>query len=516
MMSERADHDMSSRDRLSQPELAPALRLPLSGSHLIEASAGSGKTFTLVALFVRLVLERDLKVDQILVVTFTRAATAELRQRVRRRLIECRDALDNGAADPVVLQLISGEPLLVRSRLVAAIAMIDSAPIYTIHGFAQRALADRAFSAGASFELELGDTRPVWAEAVKDFWRRRVLHVDPATGLSARSHRALVEHLIASDSPKSWMLWLLKHRVSQAANIKRCSRAPLIPIETLEQGHEALARLWRAGRDQLAELLITHPALNHRIYSSKHVPNHCRNLDGYFAGPPQLEVSDSLRRLSYSDMLTHLRGHTEPPSNPLMHAIDGYLELLSRYTEGMLSWRQDLLIDCYLEVPRQVAERLSAERRLGYDDLLVRLDQLLSGAPGSTLAKALRGRYPAALIDEFQDTDALQDRIFARIYHPDPSTALFLVGDPKQAIYRFRGADVFTYLRAGERVSARHALTENFRSSQALIGAINALYANAPDPFLHRQIAYLPASAGRALSHQLSGDDHPTARRCTS
>jgi exodeoxyribonuclease V beta subunit len=492
--------------------LPPGLRLALSGSHLIEASAGSGKTFTLVALFVRLVLERDLKVDQILVVTFTRAATAELRQRVRRRLIECREALDSGLGDPITMHLIKGEPDLVRARLVAAIAMIDSAPIYTIHGFAQRALADRAFSAGASFELELGDTRPVWAEAVKDFWRRRILHHDPASGISVRSHRAMVEHLVKGDSPEKWLDWLLRHRVSRHARIERDDSARQIEIEELEQAHADLGVLWRQGREQLQAMLIAHPALSHQVYSKKHVPNHCQNLDDYFAGEPNLVPSKSLIRLSHSDMLTHLKANGgAPPSDPLMHAIDAYIDLLGAYTAGVISWRQDLLIECFMTVPAQVALRLSADRRLGYDDLLVRLDQLLSGEQGDALARALSHRYPAALIDEFQDTDALQDNIFATIYRGDASAALFLVGDPKQAIYRFRGADVFTYLKAAHRVGERHALSENFRSSESLVAAVNALYSGSPDAFLHEEIAYRPARTGQPLAAQLCGDDHPNA-----
>jgi exodeoxyribonuclease V beta subunit len=483
--------------------------MSLSGSHLIEASAGSGKTFTLVALFVRLILERDLKVDQILVVTFTRAATAELRQRIRRRLIECREALASATGDSVTLQLIRGDREQIKFRLSAAIAMIDSASIYTIHAFAQRALADRAFSAGTSFELELGDTRSTWAGCVKDFWRKRILHHDAASSLSAATHRALIERLIESDSPERWLEWLLAHRTAAHARIERGVRSPVIEVEQLDRAHRELAIAWRLQRDEVETLLVQHPALNHRVYNSRHVGNYRKKLDDYFAGPWRLAPENFLIRLSYCDMLNHLNeSATEPPpAHPLMQAIDAYLELLDAARRGIISWRWDLLLECFTEVPRQVAERLSAERRLGYDDLLVRLDQLLKGAQGESLARALRLRYPAALIDEFQDTDALQDRIFATIYRGEEDTSLFLVGDPKQAIYRFRGADVFTYLKAAGRVGERHSLDQNFRSSDTLIAAVNALYAGSENAFLHADIRYQPVSSGRPLAQRLQGDE---------
>jgi exodeoxyribonuclease V beta subunit len=478
-----------------------ALAIALSGSHLIEASAGSGKTFTLVAIFLRLVLEKGLPADQILTVTFTKAATAELRQRIRARLLACRAALDGSVADAFTLALMAGaDAAVLKQRIDAAIATFDSAPIYTIHGFAHRALAERAFSAGTAFELELGDTRTVWKQAVRDFWRKKVLHVDASQNISPATHRMMLESMLKKDSPALWLRWLGTVRMARHARIDRPAPFQIVTAEQLEQGHRDMARRWRVARPELEAFLIRHPSLNPHSYNSGTVTRWCGQLSDYFTGPPQLvplkAFANAFERLSATAMRSKLRPDKPLPQHALLEQLEQYLELLAHVRAGIAGWRALLLVDLFCEVPKAVAERLENERMLGYDDLLVRLDDLLAGPSGQAFAKALRERYRAALIDEFQDTDATQDRIFSKIYPADCDAALFLVGDPKQAIYRFRGADIYTYLAAARRTAQRHALRENYRSSDALIAALNGLYQSHADPFLHRSIVYLPAEPG--------------------
>lgn len=485
----------------SGSKLPVALAISLSGSHLIEASAGTGKTFTLVAIFLRLILEKGLAADQILTVTFTKAATAELRQRIRARLLSCRQALEGCETDAFTKALIVGaDQALLKQRVNGAIATFDSAPIYTIHAFAHRALAERAFSAGTAFELELGDTRAVWKQAVRDFWRKRVVHVDASLGISPLTHRLMLEGMLKKDSPSAWLKWLTTVRMARHARIDRPSPVEIITAEQLQQAQRDMARRWRDGQGALEKLLIRHPSLNTRSYTSATVARWCGQIASYFSGPPQLVpakvFAKAFERLAASGMRLKLRPGMPLPDHPLLEQLDEYLELLARARLGFAGWRATLLIDLFEQVPKAVAERLESERMLGYDDLLVRLDDLLAGAAGDEFASALRERYPAALIDEFQDTDATQDRIFSKIYHARCDAALFLVGDPKQAIYRFRGADIYTYLAAAQRTGERHPLRENYRSTDTLIAALNALYQDHADPFAHRAIVYLPAQAG--------------------
>ena len=157
------------------------LTIPLSGRRLLEASAGTGKTYTLALLFLRLVLERQLSVDRILVVTFTRAATGELRDRIRARVREALDALDSTTVDPLLAALLARiEPARARQLLADALTQMDEAAICTIHGFCQRILQEHAFESGAPFAAEfLEHEHDLRRQVMEDFWRNRFYPAPP-------------------------------------------------------------------------------------------------------------------------------------------------------------------------------------------------------------------------------------------------------------------------------------------------------------------------------------------------
>jgi exodeoxyribonuclease V beta subunit len=262
-----------------------ALDLPLTGSHLIEASAGTGKTWTLSALFVRLVVEGELTVDRVLAVTFTRAATAELRQRIRQRLTDLLSAYAGGPADAVSEFLLRADPIRASRRARAALAAFDSAPIYTIHGFAQRALTERAFSAGVPFDIELGETRATWEEAVRDFWRNHVARWRIDDGLSEKTHEYFVAKLIAQrETPTRWLEWLLQVRAASGARIETNGWIRKVTAEELFEQHQDLVQLWKASRDDVEQILLNHPSLKRQSYSKGNVPRWWVDVDTYFAG----------------------------------------------------------------------------------------------------------------------------------------------------------------------------------------------------------------------------------------
>lgn len=485
------------------------LDCPLDGHTLIEASAGTGKTWTLCGLYLRLLLERSLNVEQILVVTFTNAATAELRDRVRRRLVQALDTLDGTAtgeaSDPFVPAYLErlvrdGQDTdVLRRHLHTALQGFDQAAIFTIHGFCQRALADVPFSAGMPISLELmPDDESLRLEVAQDFWRRRV---------AAQASPGLANHLTRRGDTPEFLAQLLKRRLGRplsrliqtndlqavAATLDAPAHAGLIALA------EQVRTLWADERDAiLARVNDALPRLNGTRYKKATLHTAATQWD------QALSISDPL---AWSDLdklglLTRTRlkpNKNQAPvqSHPFFELADQLLEARDRALSAMSAARS-LLIAEFLETGPETLRQIKRERRvIAFDDMLSNLHQRLQAPESSGLAATLAERFPAALIDEFQDTDPLQFSIFQAIYGGRAS-GLFLIGDPKQAIYSFRGADLHTYLKARERVGAEYTLSDNQRSSPELIEALNQFFECNPRAFLLPGLAYQRVACGQS------------------
>jgi exodeoxyribonuclease V beta subunit len=338
-----------------------AERIELSGKNLVEASAGTGKTHAVATLFRRLVVERGFEVGSILVVTFTEAATTELRERVRAELVRRSTELGDGGTSPE------------HERLHRGLESIDEAPISTIHGFCQRVLGDYALKSGVSFGAELvPDLEELYDDVLYDFWNVTISNARPE----------LVEALRGREITPGKLRRLL-------GELRKKPRVPLVP-----------------AADALDPLLT------------------------------------------------------------LLHEFERYAR-------------------------RETALRKERRGVLGFEDLLERVHAALAGGAGAELARALRARFRAVLVDEFQDTDPTQAEIFERVFavgeHP-----MFLIGDPKQAIYSFRGADVFGYLSAA-RGARRFGMRTNWRSDPGVVSAVNAIFER-PGAFFARGIGYQPVT----------------------
>jgi exodeoxyribonuclease V beta subunit len=344
------------------------------GVTVLEASAGTGKTYTIAALAARYVAEGT-PLERLLLVTFTRMATGELRERVRERLVSVEAGLAAALAgvhedaDPVVRLLAEGDLPTVeqrRARLERALSDFDAATIATTHGFCQEVLSGLGLQgdmeAGAAVVEDISD---LLAEVVDDLYVRRFhRHGQP-------------------QFPRAEALAIARIAIEN----------PAAPIEPEDAGPDSIAamrvRLAKAAREELE------------------------------------------RR----------------------------------------------------------------KRRLGiltYDDLLTRLEGALTGPSGPANARRLRERYRVVLVDEFQDTDPVQWAIMREAFGGGDTT-LVLIGDPKQAIYAFRGADVYAYLEAARAAGSGATLDVNWRSDQRLLDAYDALFAGAQ--LGHPGIAYRTVSA---------------------
>jgi len=475
------------------PPLDP-LEVPLAGTCLIEAAAGTGKTHAVTELYLRLLLEAALPVEAILVVTYTRAATAELRGRIRERLAAARDELERGPS-PALAGLVAraGGEEAARARLAAALRSMDLAAVHTIHGFCQQALAEHAFAAGLPLGRELlAEQQALLLEVVEDFWRREM--AVPGAAPAARERR------LSPDGLARWVSGPLA-RLRLEVRGPRQPPAPEAVIERRVRARAALARRWRGERRRIEALLCDDPSpLNRARYRVATLRALVEAIEAWLEDPAEAPGAppEGIERLAPEALAAATKGGQEPPAHPAFAACRQVAEAWQRGAEALAEWERALRVRLLEHCRVELARRRRARAQLGYDDLLLDLASALEGDDGR-LAAALAARYRAALIDEFQDTDPVQLEIVERIFAAG-RRPLFLVGDPKQAIYRFRGADLFAYLAARGRATRTRRLAENWRSTPPLVAAVNALFASRRAPFVLPEVGFAPVRAAPGAS----------------
>lgn len=477
--------------------------LPVApGRTLIDASAGTGKTFAIAGLTLRLVLEGaplaapgdesglpDLR--RLLVVTFTNAATEELRTRIRaalRTASRAAQGLTSAADDPLtapLADLLEAPEALARLR--AALARVDEAGIFTIHGFGQRILREAAFESGTPFGLDLvDDDEAVRQRAARDTFAR-LTHTDAWLA-------ALMLGL--QDGKKNALDVLLDHerKIYRHPHTRVEPPQPTLG-EALSALHEARAALGDAlqqhGDDfeeQLAAIKWKAKAL---LKGASADDVRARLVACASRLPDALPFAEACSPAAIEE-------HAYKPKKAEREAREAFFgHPVCLACDGVARAARGVRLAAVPAFAREVRERAAQIRdRRGvqsFDDIIARLhDALHDEATGAALARALRERYAVGLIDEFQDTDPRQYAIFRTAFEGRP---LFFIGDPKQAIYGFRGADVRAYLRAAQEADDRKTLGTNFRSNAPLIDAVNALFDRAPRPFLQDGIGFAPAHA---------------------
>ncbi|MGA1868919.1 MAG: exodeoxyribonuclease V subunit beta [bacterium] len=464
---------------------------PIEGRNLIEASAGTGKTFTITGIYLRLLLEKHLSVDEILVVTFTIAATEELRDRIRSKIRELLDAFDAGESDDPVLNGMltkNNDSQTARILLTNALRCFDEAAIFTIHGFCQRILQDKAFECGSLFTTDLvSDQKNLLQEVVDDFWR---IHIYPAS-LPFMSY-------IKTKKNEGWNpadLALFAVRYINRPDLRIIPHTHLSDTKDSEEICASLfteaKTMWSRERCAVETLLLESRGVKRNMYKVKNIPEWCKELDHYFYSGNLFPRPKHFKKFGTEELIKAKTKGNEVPAHPFFDACDRLQDALtalcSVYDNHLIAFKRE----CLSFVRKELSERKRKQNIRSFDDLLSGVQAALCGQEGSSLAQALRTQYKAALIDEFQDTDPVQYAIFNTIY-PDKRSVLFLIGDPKQAIYSFRGADIFAYIKAGKDIHTQYTLGTNWRSEPALIEAINTLFTHTPNPFLFEEISFHP------------------------
>ena len=487
-----------SLQRVARP--AVLRRVPLDRHAVVEASAGTGKTFTLEHLVVELLLAGDVPIDRILVVTFTEKATHELRLRVRTKLEQLHRGTAPLATDE---QVRAGDFWEIddahRARIGRALHAFDGATIATIHAFCQRVLQENAFASGRLFEEEQVDGRDAFSRALRDVLRG-VVATDPAR----------VPWLVAALRTGWWtariedLLW----RAQQARGALRPELDPAALEEAIAAFPVQDARR-REGPDVMRKWgmpAVTARKVGHQLYELARAVEDARERGS--AADFVLEA-ESIEFPYLADKLTQF----PPQPGPTGRVCEAALAL-ARVSPSLPA----ALAHTILGPLREQLERGKREAgRYDFDDMLTLVDDALRGSRGPALVAALRSRWAYALIDEFQDTDETQWSIFRRAFFEERSgsrSTVVLVGDPKQSIYRFRGADMETYLQARDDVrragSPPVRLDTSFRATPSLVEATNALFdAAAPRPFFTGANAYAPIACGRPEGQLVDGAGCP-------
>ena len=494
------------RQSLSSRVTAPAFSM--DGASLVEASAGTGKTYSIQTLFLRLVIERGLQVRSILVVTFTEAATKELRDRLRSVLYKCQlaveGALPSDDGDYVRVNDILALPLQGERifpaydaerafRARRALLDFDEAAIHTIHGFCSRCLSRFAFECGHDFSAEvIGESSEVVEELCEDWWRRNVYAASPirlaamATGkVSLENLKRLAEERIAKPDA------LLRPAASQSA-------AP-----DIEELFRAMLDAWDR---EAVDAALTKARVSGTKLRANTRDKLFGQLDALERGRIAAEMFTGLERLTPEFLANALNQSSPgPPDHP-------FFERCSAFMDGLRAAAESALPCAARDVAAGYARRRRQRAVLSYDDILLDVRQALRNPQqNDALLAALRGEYAAALIDEFQDTDPVQYEIFRRVFI-EAGAPVFLVGDPKQAIYGFRNGDIFTYYAAAEavrrgRAGREYSLDKNFRSEKRLVDAVNQVFRDHDErAFINDHIAYPGAldAQGKPLEESLT------------
>lgn len=523
---------MANQTQLGTMQLLNPVTLPLKQNALIEASAGTGKTYTITSLYLRALLgltEQEkplnpLSIEQILVVTFTEAATQEIKSRVRDKLRQTQDVLMTGECDDSLLNQILDDyvqaklaeqselteqdaKLLAYHRLQDAITLIDEASIFTIHGFCHRCLKQFAFETNSSFEQSFEmDAKPTLLIALQDFWRRHIV------GLKQAEFSWFEKIWRDPDQLFADLKQVLLRQVDISPNVSTADYETL--IKKYQELTLELKQRW-LSENFAAELTAGGVNKKKKQYTRLPLINEWATSQEWL---PPLAGGDSWHLWS-SESLSDSKNFTAK-AQPFVHTLTSLIDELAELNDELTGRFKAHWLNQAKHYVEQRAGQLKTEQGIiNPDDLLQELLLAIDSDQELRLIKAIQTKYPLAFIDEFQDTDPVQYGIFSAIYNQasieesrddetEVNANMILIGDPKQAIYKFRGADIYTYIQAKTDIpqSQHYTLATNWRSHPNLIKAVNHCFKQNDDVFRHQQIPFIDVGAGRSASKQLIED----------
>ena len=446
----------------------------LEGSNLIEASAGTGKTYSIALLTLRLIIEKNIPIEKILMVTFTKAAVAELETRVRNFVrLALKVSRGETIQDKTIKRMVEGQmakktPALVEERLNTAQLFLDETSVLTIHSFCQRTLSEFSFETSQIFGAETitpDEFNQITEDAFNEFWRKRITTIK----------KELLELMLASELKHEEILKLAK----QALAGKMLASTVSIPNGFLNQSYQdsvyqkllndnsAIAKLTNAVIDKL---IANKANLLEKINSSEN-PRKAFSLS--FKEENWQAVIKTICEKSTTDYVTKI----------FAEVINDILEIVNLRKTQKKEFDfivNNIAIEAIVTIKNDILDVKRNRGIITFDDMIMLLYKaIIEGDNNQKLVTALQQKYEAVFIDEFQDTDKEQYAVFEKLFSKEK--ILFYIGDPKQSIYAFRKADIFTYFKAKENVLNLHEMNTNHRSTESYIKAMNEFFQPVPD-----------------------------------
>jgi len=455
------------------------------GTVLLEASAGTGKTYTITGLLVRMLLEDVVEhVEEALVVTFTVAAADELKNRLRAGIVKALKVClgDAEAADgDEFFAGLARHGHAGAQKLRRALDEFDQASVMTIHGFCKRLLEESAFESDQPFELEFTvDEAPLLQTAAADALRAVRGYSAPLFGAVLQRAKVTPDHLV-----KLYRQWR-RHPDTRLSPARPQVDAHLHELQIALQDAaarwdpELMGRIagWKWNKTN-GQGGATEHAL---VRALARFPEHPELALGGFLEFAARNLRERLLKASKPDADAPFFGACDAVADAFEATTDHLrVELLQRMEQRLKRIKQEQAVMTFDDMLEQSHEAVTTSDRR---------EQLLT---------AVRARYSVGLIDEFQDTDSRQYEVLSAAFTDRP---LFLVGDPKQSIYAFRGADLRTYLAAAGDAGMTRTLDTNYRSAQQLVQAVNHVFSRR-DAFVEPQVEMHPVKAAAGASDKL-------------
>jgi len=459
---------------MSEGKSFDVFNAPDKGINLVESSAGTGKTYNISGLVVRFLAENPkLNPQNILVVTFTKAATQELRDRIGTRIREAVDVLDgsrNPEGDVFLEEVVRsyGGRKECLERLRKALLDMDQSSIFTIHGFCQQALQEYVFESNSSFDVEYsGDDSELMQEAADDVWRAEMNRLGEDSGANEHLLNLMVQEIKTPDA-------FLKQ-------VKGLAGKPYLKY-ALQMSNDQFERLL-INREQAIEdmkahyqpeaitLLLDSDIMHKGSYNPKQVRAMLEEFQQIHVTGNAVKEEKFLKLAQ--DQLKVKKG-CFPPEHPFCAAVQNYAEIDASVLKEAFYIR-------LTELFKKRLNTLKEERRTrSFDEILIAMDVAVRG--NQQMRMKLREQFPVALVDEFQDTDPVQLSIFKELYFEQTNFCLYMIGDPKQSIYKFRGADIRSYQSVAENTGVRtFTLGKNYRSTKDMVDAVNAFFSHNQD-----------------------------------
>ena len=451
---------------MSQIKFQPfdPLLVPLEGSNLIEASAGTGKTYSIAILVLRLILEKKMSIKEILMVTFTKAAVAELEERIRLFIRSAyRNSQGENIKDKIISDLVQNSVDTIGANkttdlLRGAIIYLDETSVMTIHSFCQQTLTSFAFETNQLFGADLlQDTSSILLEQVQKFWRKYITTIHPDL-LALLIENKLSQESI-TDVVKNHLAGKRFFKYDRQKEFTFCEADHLKFLEERdvikEESEKLRAALIQSIKEDSKEL---------KMKSGKN--RYAKNGALQLIDEPEEFLSFILGRRK--------SGYINELYENILQKCDECEDAEDKIKGVLTNCLNQIYCVAINEIENGVKKYKLSSNQMSFDDLIENLHTAIAKKDNPALVAALQQQYKAVFIDEFQDTDKIQYEIFQKAF--EKNTILFYIGDPKQSIYAWRKADIFTYFSARKNVDNVYEMNVNFRSTKGLIDAMNQFF----------------------------------------